>query len=73
MVPLFRPGWHDSENRFHPNPFERLLRKLPAIFSQSRELPIDVFMERLSAHCPELDGGHIFLKANKSWDRPRGS
>jgi hypothetical protein len=62
-------GWHDGEERFHPNPYERLERQLPAIFGKARELAIDAFLDRLSEQCPELDGGHIFLKANRDWDR----
>lgn len=62
-------GWHDGDDCFHPNPYERLERQLPAIFGKARELPIEAFMDRLSEQCPELDGGHIFLKANRDWDR----
>lgn len=62
-------GWHDSEDCFHPNPYERLARRLPVIFGEQRELAIDEFMERLSENCPELDGGHLYLKANRGWDR----
>lgn len=62
-------GWHDSEDRFHPNPYERIARRLQGIFRDSRNLQIDTFMVNLSEYCPELDGGHIFLKANKGWDR----
>lgn len=62
-------GWHDGDDRFHPNPYERVSRQLLAIFSQARDLPVDAFMERLSEQCPELDGGHLFLRANPGWDR----
>ncbi|WP_353646246.1 hypothetical protein [Mesorhizobium sp. WSM2239] len=62
-------GWHDGEDRFHPNPYDRVARQLPAIFSQGRDLLIDVFMDRLSQQCPELDGGHFFLRTNPNWDR----
>ena len=62
-------GWHDSENSFHPNPYERIERKLRVIFGKARELAIDLFMERLSEACPELDGGHIFLRANAGWSK----
>ena len=61
-------GWHDSDNTFHPNPYDRIARNLPIIFGKTRELAIDAFMERLSEVCPELDGGHIFLRANLGWD-----
>lgn len=62
-------GWHDGDECFHPNPYQRLERQLPAIFGKTRELSIDAFMDRLSELCPELDGGHIFLRANQDWDR----
>lgn len=62
-------GWHDGDDRFHPNPYERVLRQLPAIFSQNREMSVDAFIERLSEQCPELDGGHLFLRANPGWQR----
>lgn len=62
-------GWHDGDDSFHPNPYERVARQLPAIFNQKRDLQIDAFMERLSEQCPELDGGHLFLKSNPSWDK----
>ncbi|WP_054135559.1 hypothetical protein [Blastomonas sp. AAP25] len=61
-------GWHDGEECFHPNPYQRLERQLPAIFNKVRDLSIDLFMDRLSELCPELDGGHIFLRANRDWD-----
>ncbi len=62
-------GWHDGDDCFHPNPYERVARQLPVIFSQERELMIDRFIERLSEQCPELDGGYLFLRANPNWDR----
>lgn len=62
-------GWHDGDDRFHPNPYERLARRLPLIFGKQRDLPIDDFMDRLSEFCPELDGGHLYLKSNSGWDR----
>jgi hypothetical protein len=61
-------GWHDSEDCFHPNPYDRIARKLPSIFQKTRDLPIDDFIARLSEECPELDDGHIFRRANPSWD-----
>ncbi len=64
-------GWHDSDDRFHPNPYERIVRKLPSIFGKKRDLVIETFMDNLSEDCPELDGGHIFLRANPTWDRSR--
>jgi hypothetical protein len=57
-------GWHDGSDTFHPNPYERLRRKLPEIFSGAARLEADDFMTRLGAICPELDGGALFLEAN---------
>jgi hypothetical protein len=62
-------GWHDSDGSFHPNPYDRVARRLPAVFGKARELDVDAFMERLSGTCPELDGGHVFLRANPGWSR----
>lgn len=62
-------GWHDSAECFHPNPYSRLARQLPAIFESKRELSIDRFMERLAEKCPELDGGLLFQKANPGWEK----
>lgn len=62
-------GWHDAEDRFHPNPYERVERQLAAVFGTTRDLPIDRFLERLAETCPELDGGYLFLKANPAWNR----
>lgn len=62
-------GWHDSAECFHPNPYFRLARQLPAIFEIKRELSIDRFMERLAEKCPELDGGVLFQKANPGWEK----
>lgn len=64
-------GWHDGDDCFHPNPYERVARRLPLIFAQNRDLAIDSFMLRLSEFCPELDGGFLFLKANRGWDSAR--
>ena len=69
-------GWHDSKDTFQPNPYERIKRRLPAIFAgavlvggRNRAIPrMDSaqFMARLAVECPELDGGWIFIKANGS-------
>ncbi|MHC2088761.1 hypothetical protein [Methylobacterium sp. CM6244] len=64
-------GWHDSQDSFQPNPYERLRRRLPAIFGAGagerrfRVVRLDAaaFMARLAQECPELDGGWIFLRA----------
>ncbi|MBY3235265.1 hypothetical protein HFO17_12030 [Rhizobium laguerreae] len=66
-------GWHDGDDRFHPSPYERVLRQIPNIFKTDVELSIDLFMERLSERCPELDGGHLFLTANPDWIRSHRS
>jgi len=58
-------GWYDSSEQFQANPYERLLRALPVIFGGKLKLQGDQFMIQLSQVCPELDGGKIFLKANK--------
>lgn len=58
-------GWYDSSEQFQANPYERLLRTLPGIFSDKLKLKGDQFMIQLSHVCPELDGGDIFLTANK--------
>jgi hypothetical protein len=61
-------GWHDGANTFHPNPYDRLRRKLPEIFGNERRLDIADFMSRLGVICPELDGGALFREANPSFD-----
>jgi len=60
-------GWYDPAENFQANPYERLSRVLPEIFSKNRKLDSDEFMERLSRACPELDGGEVFRKANQNW------
>lgn len=61
-------GWYDPYGNFQANPCDRLQRALPAIFEHQRKLDADVFMTKLAATCPELDGGEIFLQANPEWD-----
>lgn len=61
-------GWYDSSEHFQANPYERLLRALPTIFEKKSKLQGDGFMLHLAQVCPELDGGDIFLKANKYRD-----
>ena len=58
-------GWYDSNENFQANPYERLFRSLPDIFERKHKLSGDDFMVRLAVVCPELDGGNIFIKANK--------
>jgi hypothetical protein len=61
-------GWHDTEDVFQPNPFERLLRRLPVIFDGLEKLRGEEFMDRLGQVCPELDGGAAFRRAAGYWD-----
>lgn len=61
-------GWHDSSDIFHPNPYERLRRKLPEIFARDVRLDVAEFMVRLREACPELDGGVLFREANQEHD-----
>jgi hypothetical protein len=58
-------GWHDSADVFQPNPYERLRRKLTAIFLEESEIRAEEFMRRLALACPELDGGRTFLEVNR--------
>ena len=60
-------GWYDPAQNFQANPYERVLRTLPAIFGKNRKLSSADFMEAISKRCPELDGGTIFRQANRSW------
>ena len=61
-------GWYDPKSEFQCVPFERLKRRLSIIFQKQKELDCDEFMRRLAEACPELDGGSIFLQANKNYD-----
>lgn len=61
-------GWPGPDGKFVCNPFERLQRRLPAIFKDEDKLDSQVFMARLSKECPELDGGAIFCEANPQWN-----
>jgi len=63
-------GWYDPKGVFQCCPYERLRRRLPVIFQKSRQLSGFQFMNALAESCPELDGGEIFLRANR---RDRGS
>jgi hypothetical protein len=62
-------GWHDSKENFHPNPYGRLLRALPLIFGTSQKLEMNEFMERLADICSELDGGALYRRANRRYER----
>ncbi len=57
-------GWHDAQDSFIPNPYDRVRRKLGEVFGKKRRLSSDVFMSNLATHCPELDDGVIFREAN---------
>lgn len=60
-------GWFDPAGRFQANPYDRIRRKLSAIFQRESTLSGDSFMANLAATCPELDGGDIFRQANLLW------
>lgn len=59
-------GWVDPSGAFVPDPTERLLRVLPAIWREDRTLEADEFMDRLGWACPELDGGALFDEVTAS-------
>jgi hypothetical protein len=59
-------GWNDPSDEFQCNPYERLRRQLSSIFVSDKKLDDDTFMDRLAVECPELDGGNIFTRANRS-------
>lgn len=56
-------GWRDPSKQFIPDPTDRLLRALPAIFDKSPQLEASTFMSAMALACPELDGGALFLDA----------
>ena len=60
-------GWFDPQDNFQPLPYERLARSLPAIFSSKRKMNSEEWMKKLAANCPELDGGALFMEANRGW------
>lgn len=60
-------GWYDARGIFQPNPYERLSRRLPAIFGERRRLSGDEFMRSLAECCPELDGGALFVEFSPGW------
>lgn len=60
-------GWYDTSGVFQPNPYERLLRRLPLIFGKDKKLASEIFMQRLAEFCPELDGGEIFMQVHRSY------
>ena len=62
-------GWYDVKGIFQPNPYERLARRLPAIFGEHRRLSGDEFMRNMAECCPELDGGALFVEVLPGWRR----
>jgi hypothetical protein len=64
-------GWHDSQDTFQPNPYDRIARALPRLFPVDEVLESDEFMRRLAEQCPELDGGAIFSEVNRDFDMAR--
>ena len=60
-------GWFDTERIFQANPYERLRRSLPSLFSDDVKLGGGEFMKRLAVACPELDGGAIYRRADPKW------
>lgn len=62
-------GWYDPAGTFQANPYERLVRAFPSIFTENRKLSSDEFMVGLAEACPELDGGATFQQANREWKR----
>ena len=61
-------GWEDPSDTFQPNPCGRVKRSLPDIFGRKSKLSADDFMANLALHCPELDGGSIFMNASPQYD-----
>jgi hypothetical protein len=61
-------GWYDSNKLFNPDPTERILRSINSIFGKEKKITGDQFMSKLADVCPELDGGKMFLQANKNYD-----
>jgi hypothetical protein len=61
-------GWDDPSGVFMCNPYQRLLRSLPALFAGDRRLDASDFMQRLALTCPELDGGSLFVIANPGFN-----
>jgi hypothetical protein len=62
-------GWHDSNDVFQPNPYERVRRSLKTIFGIETRIDSDTFIKNLGDVCPELDGGKLFRQANTQWDQ----
>lgn len=61
-------GWYDQSGEFNCNPFFRIARKLPIVFAKNKKLESDEFFASLATACPELDGGTIFMQANRRYD-----
>ncbi|MDA3896784.1 MAG: hypothetical protein PF482_11640 [Desulfobacteraceae bacterium] len=58
-------GWYDPSDQFQANPYKRIYRSLPIVFGGKSKMDGDQFIDKLGEVCPELDGGHLFLQANK--------
>jgi hypothetical protein len=50
-------GWTDESNQFVLDPTLAVEAQLPQIFGGETNLPIAMFVERLSQHLPVIDGG----------------
>lgn len=61
-------GWYDPREVFQANPYDRVERSLGAIFKKGRVLESSEFIKSLGQACPELDGGKMFMQANKGYD-----
>jgi hypothetical protein len=62
-------GWYDPSGAFQANPYERVMRALQRVFGRLNKLAADDFMKNLAGTCPELDGGSLFIEANRQWNR----
>jgi hypothetical protein len=69
-LPYTGLGWFDNREVFQCDPYERVKRALPTLFEHDERLDADVFMTHLARACPELDGGHLYRRANG--DAPLG-
>jgi hypothetical protein len=61
-------GWYDPSGEFNCNPYCRIARNLSHVFERKTILESDEFISTMSHVCPELDGGTIFLQANRRYD-----
>jgi hypothetical protein len=61
-------GWSDQSGLFNCNPYSRIVRSLRSVFTSKKKLDSEEFFQRLAETFPELDGGKVFLQANKAYD-----